>query len=245
MEDFADTVKAKIVTALEPLEQLTARAQVGQPASQAANVLLHHCAAAKAAHLLRMLPPHSTGELANTVDKHIIRSFARINNMNEEELEKNSLILSLLISEGGMGLKRLNWMKEGARVASWLQCARRVDELIGEAVPQIRNWREAALPCQQAVKLAHSNMVDNEGVDAIKILGTSWETLHLSCRAKLQKAIALKITAIRRDRWFVQANARQQQVALSGSTRNQRSGAGAWVKTAPASEKNHDAGPTI
>ena len=59
-------------------------------------------------------------------------------------------------------------------------------------------------------------MVDNEGVDAIKIAGTSWETLHLPCCTKLQKAIALKIMAIRRDRWFVQANARQQQVALSG-----------------------------
>ena len=63
VEDFAETVKTKIVTALKPLEQLTARAQVGQPARQAANVLLHHCAAAKAAHLLRMLPLHSTGEV--------------------------------------------------------------------------------------------------------------------------------------------------------------------------------------
>ena len=136
-----------------------------------------------------------------------------------------------------MGQKRLNWMKEGAHVASWLQCARRVDELFGAAVPQMRNWKEAALPCQQAVKLAHSNMVDNEGVDAIKTAGTSWETLHLLCRTKLQKAIALKIMAIRKDRWFLQANERQQQVALSGSTRNQRSGAGTWVKAAPASEK--------
>ena len=59
-------------------------------------------------------------------------------------------------------------------------------------------------------------MVENEGVDASKIAGTSWETLHLSCRTKLQKAIALKIMAIRRGTWFVQANERQQQVALSG-----------------------------
>ena len=37
LEDFAETVKTKIATALEPLEQLTARAQVGQPAREAAN----------------------------------------------------------------------------------------------------------------------------------------------------------------------------------------------------------------
>ena len=80
-----------------------------------------------------------------------------------------------------MGLERLNWMKEGAHVASWLQCAR-VEELIGAAVPQTRDWKEAALPCPQALKLAHANMVDNEGVDAIKVAGTNWETLHLSCR---------------------------------------------------------------
>ena len=73
LEDFTETSKTKIVTALEPLGQLTARAQVGQPARQAANALLHHCAAAKAAHLLRTLPPHSTGELAKTVDKHMSR----------------------------------------------------------------------------------------------------------------------------------------------------------------------------
>ena len=54
-------------------------------------------------------------------------------------------------------------------------------------------------------------MVENEGVDAIKIAGTSWETLHLSCRTKLQKAIALRIMAIRRDRWFVQANERHNK----------------------------------
>ena len=80
-------------------------------------------------------------------------------------------------------------------------------------------------------------MVENEGVDAIKVAGSNWETLHLACGTKLQKAIALKIMARCRDRWFVQASERQQQVALSGSTRNQRSGAGAWVKAATASEK--------
>ena len=102
--------------------------------------------------------------------------------------------------------KRLSWMKGGAHVASWLQCGRRVDELIGAAVHQMRNWKEAALPCQQAVKLGHTNMVENEGVDAIKKAGTSWETLHLSCRTKLQKAIAPNIMAIRRDRGSVQTN---------------------------------------
>ena len=177
LEDFAETVKTKMVTALEPLEQITAGTQVAQPA-------LHHCAAAKAALLLRMLPPHSTGELANTVDKHIIRSFAGINNINDELHEKQRNLVAPNL--GG------------------------------------RNWKEAALPCQQADELAHTNMVESEGVDA--------------CRTKLQKAIALKVMAIRRDRWFVQANERQQQVALSGSTRNQRSAAGAWVKAAPASE---------
>ena len=86
-----------------------------------------------------MLPPHVTGDLTNTVDKHVLHSFARTNNINVEELENNSPILSLPISEGGMGLKRLHWMKEGAHAATWQQCARRVEELIGAAVP-------AALP---------------------------------------------------------------------------------------------------
>ena len=101
-------------------------------------------------------------------------------------------------------------------MASWLQCARRVEELIGAAVPQTRNWEEAALPCQQAVKLAHDNMVGNEGVDAVKVAGTTWETLHLSCRTKLQKAIALNDTAIRRDRWFVQATSANNKLHCRG-----------------------------
>ena len=41
LEDFAENVKKEIVTALEPLEQIMARAQVGQPARQAANVAGH------------------------------------------------------------------------------------------------------------------------------------------------------------------------------------------------------------
>ena len=177
LEDFAETVKTKIVTALGTTNGESTSGTAGETSGKRVT---------KAAHLLRMLPPHSTGELANTADKHTIRSFARINNINEE-LEKNSEILSLPISEGGVGLKRLNWMKEGAREASWLQN----EWMIGAAVHHLRNWKEAALPCQQAVKLAHSNMVDKEGVDAIKIAGTSWETLHLSCRTMLQKAVAL------------------------------------------------------
>ena len=179
LADFAESVKNKIVKALERLEQITARAQVGQPARQVANVLLHHCVSAKTAHLLRMLPPHITGDLANTVDKHVIQSFARINNVNVDELEHVGEVLSLPLSEGGMGLKRLSWMTEGAHVASWLQCAIRVEALIGVAVLHMRIWTEAALLCQHAVKL-HANMVENEGVDAPKVAGTNWETLHLS-----------------------------------------------------------------
>ena len=118
-----------------------------------------------------------------------------------------------------------------------LRDTRRAEELIVAAVPQTRNWKEAALPCQQAVKLAHANMVENEGVDAMKEAGSNWETLHLACRTKLQKAIALKIMARCRDRWFVQASERQQQVSLSGSTRNQRGGAGAWSMLQPPRKK--------
>ena len=43
----------------------------------------------------------------------------------------------------------------------------------------------------------------------MSISRTSWQTIHLSCKTELQKAIASKITEIRRDRWFVQANERR------------------------------------
>ena len=59
----------------------------------------------------------------------------------------------------------------------------------------MRNWTEAALPCQQAFKRARAYLQENEGVDALRFAGTNWATLHQSCRKKFQKATALNITA--------------------------------------------------
>ena len=245
LEDFAESVKNKTVTTLDPLKQLTTRAQSGRAGE------------ASGEHLTAPLrngeggtPPANAATAYHwRPDQHGRQTRAPQLRAHKQHqcrgAGKQQPNPATPISQGGMGLKRLNWMREGAHVASWLQCARRAEELIVAAVPQTRNWKEAALQCQQAVKLAHANMVENEGVDAMKEAGSNWETLHLACRTKLQKAIALKIMARCRDRWFVQASERQQQVSLSGSTRNQRSGAGAWVNAATASEKTHDAGPTL
>ena len=91
---------------------------MGQSARQVANVLLHSCFSAKAAQFLRVLPPRITGELANTVDKHVIQSLARINNIRVDELTNNCEVLPLPISEGGIGLKKVKLDEEGAHVAS-------------------------------------------------------------------------------------------------------------------------------
>ena len=106
--------------------------------------------------------------------------------------------MSRPISDGGMGLKRieLDETRSGrGKLAPMCETRRRNDR--GSGAPNAE-MDEAALPCQQAVKLEHANFVGNEGVDAIKAAGTNSETLHLSCRAKLQQTIALKIMSIRR-----------------------------------------------
>ena len=79
LADFAESVKDKIIGALSPIEQLTVKAQVGQTARQAANVLLQHCVA-------RILPPCVMRDRAATVDAQVARSFART--ISEVELER-------------------------------------------------------------------------------------------------------------------------------------------------------------
>ena len=130
-------------------------------------------------------------DLAASVDDQVARGFARINGISEEGLEQRSEQLALPITEGGMVLKRPAWMTEGAHVTSWLQCAQSVKMPRG---PQMRHWNEATLPCQQAVKAAHEELHMKAGVNAMSIARTRRQTLHQSCKTKLQKAIAMNIT---------------------------------------------------
>ena len=78
--------------------------------------------------------------------------------------------------------------------------------------PQLRDWNEATLLRQQEVKAAREELQTKAGMS---IAGTIWQTLRVSCKMKLHKAVAMKITETRRDRWFV----RRKQILLSGSAR--------------------------
>ena len=59
MSALAIRCQDKITEVLYPIEQLITKAKVGHQAGQAVNVLLYHCEAPKAAHLLHLFPASS------------------------------------------------------------------------------------------------------------------------------------------------------------------------------------------
>ena len=80
-----------------------------------------------------MLTPHITGELANTVDKHEIQSFARINNINVEELEKRrSIITPNLGGRNGTEKTKLDERRSArCKLAPMRETCRRTDRGCG------------------------------------------------------------------------------------------------------------------
>ena len=105
MTAFANRCQDKTMEALEPIEMLLTTAQVGQLARQAANVVLHHCVAAKGARLLRRLLPEVTTRVAEANDKRVMRSFAKINDFEEEETNQHDAQVALPTTQGGVALR--------------------------------------------------------------------------------------------------------------------------------------------
>ena len=77
---------------------------LGRLAIQSANLMLRHCCAQKATHLLRLLPPRYTRELAGFVDKAIVDGFCRLNGVAGLESWQFTAI-SMPISRGGCGFR--------------------------------------------------------------------------------------------------------------------------------------------
>ena len=104
------------------------KAQVRQPAGQAASVMPHHCVATKAAHLLWFLPPTMTTEVADAVDQRVLLAFEKTNELSDEESALHDVQLSFSTTQGGMGLNKLAWLVDTAHVASQMQCASQMAE---------------------------------------------------------------------------------------------------------------------
>ena len=99
-----------------------------------------------------------------------------------------------------MVLKKLARVVDRAYVASWMQRASEVADLVGAVVPQMKYWHDGNLPRQQAVRRAAENLQADMGINALEIAGTIWQTMHLACRRKLQNATATNLASTQRER---------------------------------------------
>ena len=222
MRAFATRYQDKTLEALEPMERLLANVQV-QPARQAAKSMLHHCVAAQAAHLLRLLSPSVTTEVAGRyqeeADTHVLGSMT-----NGRTRQSSTSHESHCPSHRGVwGCKRSAWRVDTAHVASWMHFASQEAELVGVAAPQTRRNET---PVRTGGEF---------GGNELELSGTTWQTIQLACRRILQKATTTGLISTLGGNWRCQVDNKLQQFAISGSTRNKRAGAG--VKATPTTMK--------
>ena len=91
MAAFAIRCQDDIMDALEPTEKAAhEKAEVRQPAGQAANVVLHRCVAVQAAHFsLLCFVPEVTKRVAEAIDMRVVKAFSKINDLGDEETNQH------------------------------------------------------------------------------------------------------------------------------------------------------------
>ena len=114
--------------------QLLGHAPPDYPAAHVALLLLVHCIAPKADHLLRHLPPASSASFAPRVDRLLLETFqailgARLSARQAEQLQ-------FPLSEGGVGLlARSGAFAAAAYIGSWALVYHRVAAATGWSLP--------------------------------------------------------------------------------------------------------------
>ena len=231
--DFLANYATRVERLVDSLVELVHIASPEAPARQSAMLLLRHCAASKAAHLLRLLPPDVTKGMVTRIDAAVLRGVGLINGIAAADVAKSAVRIGLPISDGGLGLRPLEWTRHTAYLAGWLQCAAGVADAVGDAIPQLRCWATGTLACQAAVREVEHHLREAWGVDALETAGASWVDFAAVAREKRQRDLTRATIQVRCDRWKAQANPRDCQTLLSGSCHDGRPGAGAWLTIAP------------
>ena len=141
-----------------------------------------------------------TTEVAEPMGQRDLHTFVEINDLADEETVLHDAQKSLPLTPGGMELKRLAWIC----VALWMQCASQVAGVgrapTNEAMTRRKTRLSAGGPCGCG-EAASGNGHGSERVDGHR-------KLHLSCRRKLQKAIAKRLAITLSERWRCQADER-------------------------------------
>jgi hypothetical protein len=234
VNDFLDSYVVKVETVLDAIVEIVQLAPPEAPARQTANLLLRHCAAAKAAHLLRLLPPDVTKSMVARVDAAVLHAFCLINGLSPSEVETAATRIGLPIVDGGLGLRPLEWSRHTAYVAGWLQCAAGVANSLAAAIPALRDWCNRTLKCQINFAEVVIFLHENYGMDALHMAGASWEDVASVSRAKQQRVLTRGTIVVRRERWVATASPRDRQTLLSASSLDDRPGSGAWLTAIPS-----------
>jgi len=235
--DFLVDYVQKVKRFTDEVRNVVTFAEPGEPAVQVANLLLRHCAGQKAAHLLRLLPPDLTADLATQVDSLVADCFAELNNLTGTDLDACRPRLYHQVALGGLGLRPLAALRAAAFFGSWSQCACSVSAVLGGLAPATADWVTRSLPFQQRVHGAVDLLRDDYGLDALRLCEVSWSDFAAVERPKRQKVLSQALLDVSAQRWLATASQRQLQTALSGSTSDKRPGAADWLTATPTRDE--------
>ena len=229
--DFLESCMSKVQTFCDQVRAIAAEAPPGEPGVQAANLLVRHCSAQKASHLIRLLPPERTEAMTTAIDSIVLQTFKDINGLDADGVNGLAEQIRLPLRHGGMGLRSLEPLRHSAYVACWAQCAHFVAVQLSPVLPEMNDWRAARAPVQQCVRAAtgHPQAL---AIDAMAVVEANWTDFRSLERPKLQRPLTVAFWDKRARSWAAGTRTRAAQTALSSSG----VGAGNWLIATPSSD---------
>ena len=192
---------------------------------QAANLLLRHCAAAKAAHLLRVLPPETTRGFAARIDNLTAAAFEELNGLPQLDGWR-ATALGLPLRKGGLGFRCLSWATEAAHIGAFAQAAPHVHWAVGLAGGHDNGDATTA-----AVRAAAAELKRSYGVDCWEALKRTPSELDTVETKKGQKILSDAVMDYLYTHWL------DELPALAAAACSSAAGVGAseWLLAPPAS----------
>ena len=193
---------------------------------QAANLLLRHCCSARVAHLLRLLPPEQTRELAADVDRRTAETFCTINQLPPlDGWRAEALRMPLRL--GGLGLRALEPIVDAAFIGATAQVAPHVARCTGAC------FDDPSDPAACRLAAAASSFQAATRSDPWAVLHMSPADLQSTPCLRAQKALSEVVAEHRRAQWVSGLDSFAKAVVDSVATAYAPSGSNEWLLAAP------------
>ena len=205
----------KMRTDCELLQALAARAPGQFPALQIALQLLVFCVAPRADHLLRMVPPGVSGELAGSVDQLLLEC---TNQLFGFELDPaRAAQIQWRLGDGGLGIRRRGGPHASAAwLASWAQCYEGVRRGTSWEITSLAEAAPGSL--SDRIRRAAEDVRDHGARGAETLLDVGlWRSFARRPAPGLQRSLRHALETASRDAWWATVPTELAAMAGSGS----------------------------